>query len=73
MSATKGATTKPENETELFTRYFEEWKGVGKDKEESFQKIPRFYFKVIGLVMSPWHSSLFNSAIKNYKLAMPQC
>lgn len=52
-SATKGATKEPENETELFTRYFEEWKGVGKDKEESFQKIPRFYFKVfvIGLVI----------------------
>lgn len=32
-------------ETELFTKYYIEWKGGG-DNDESFSNIPRFYYKV---------------------------
>ena len=45
-SGAEGAKKESENETELFTRYFNEWKGTGKGKEQSYQAIPRFYFKV---------------------------
>lgn len=32
-------------ETELFTKYYTEWKGGG-DNDKSFSNIPRFYYKV---------------------------
>lgn len=32
-------------ETELFTKYYTEWKGGG-DKDESYKNIPRFYYRV---------------------------
>lgn len=32
-------------ETELFTKYYTEWKKGG-DKDKSFSNIPRFYYKV---------------------------
>ena len=35
------------SETELFTKYYNEWKGAGKGKTKSYDAIPRFYFKVI--------------------------
>ena len=35
------------SETELFTKYYSEWKGTGKGKTKSYDAIPRFYFKVI--------------------------
>ena len=34
------------SETELFTKYYNEWKGAGKGKTKSYDAIPRFYFKV---------------------------
>lgn len=34
------------SETELFTKYYNEWKGAGKVKTKSYDAIPRFYFKV---------------------------
>ena len=34
------------SETELFTKYYSEWKGTGKGKTKSYDAIPRFYFKV---------------------------
>ena len=35
------------SETELFTKYYSEWKGSGKGKTKSYDAIPRFYFKVL--------------------------
>jgi len=34
------------SETELFTKYYSEWKGAGKGTAKSYNAIPRFYFKV---------------------------
>lgn len=34
------------SETELFTKYYNEWKGAGKGRTKSYDAIPRFYFKV---------------------------
>lgn len=32
-------------ETELFTKYYTEWKGGG-DRDQSYKNIPRFYYRV---------------------------
>lgn len=37
---------KKKEETELFTKYYTEWKGGG-DKDTSYTNIPRFYYRVI--------------------------
>uniref|UniRef100_A0A3B4YR77 Protein phosphatase 2, regulatory subunit B'', gamma n=1 Tax=Seriola lalandi dorsalis TaxID=1841481 RepID=A0A3B4YR77_SERLL len=36
---------KKAEETELFTKYYTEWKG-GKDKDKSYKNIPRFYYRL---------------------------
>lgn len=33
-------------ETELFTKYYTEWRGGG-DRDKSYKNIPRFYYRVI--------------------------
>lgn len=33
-------------ESELFTKYYTEWKGGG-DRDESYKNIPRFYYRVL--------------------------
>lgn len=33
-------------ETELFTKYYTEWKGGG-DGDKSYKNIPRFYYRVL--------------------------
>lgn len=36
---------KKSEETDLFTKYYTEWRG-GVETEESYKTIPRFYYKV---------------------------
>uniref|UniRef100_A0A8C6SMP8 Protein phosphatase 2, regulatory subunit B'', gamma n=1 Tax=Neogobius melanostomus TaxID=47308 RepID=A0A8C6SMP8_9GOBI len=36
---------KKAEETELFTKYYTEWKGGG-DKDASYKNIPRFYYRL---------------------------
>lgn len=36
---------KKAEETELFTKYYTEWKGGG-DRDQSYRSIPRFYYRV---------------------------
>ena len=35
------------SETDLFTKYYNEWKGAGKVNAKNYEAIPRFYFKVM--------------------------
>lgn len=37
---------KKAEETELFTKYYTEWKGGG-DRDKSYKNIPRFYYRVL--------------------------
>lgn len=41
-----GAEQSSPSETELFTKYYNEWKGTGKGNTKNYDAIPRFYFKV---------------------------
>ena len=36
---------KKAEETELFTKYYSEWK-AGSNRDSSYKKIPRFYYRV---------------------------
>lgn len=42
----RGEEEKKAEETELFTKYYTEWKG-GNDKDQSYKNIPRFYYRVL--------------------------
>lgn len=42
----ENVANKSPSETELFTKYYSDWKGAGKGKTKSYDAIPRFYFKV---------------------------
>lgn len=42
----KNVEEKSLGETELFTKYYSDWKGAGKGKTKSYDAIPRFYFKL---------------------------
>lgn len=42
---------KKSEETDLFTKYYTEWRG-GVETDESYKTIPRFYYKV---AFDPWN------------------
>lgn len=35
-----------DEEMDLFTKYYSEWKGAGKNTNEFYKIIPRFYYRV---------------------------
>uniref|UniRef100_A0AAY4BBD4 Serine/threonine-protein phosphatase 2A regulatory subunit B'' subunit gamma n=1 Tax=Denticeps clupeoides TaxID=299321 RepID=A0AAY4BBD4_9TELE len=37
---------KSEEETELFSKYYSEWKGTGRSRDRSYDTIPRFYYRL---------------------------
>ena len=57
-SATPQSVSLPEKKTEqelkdeemdLFTKYYSEWKGDRKNTNEFYKTIPRFYYRVSGI------------------------
>lgn len=56
------------SETELFTKYYNDWKGAGKGKTKSYDAIPRFYFKVSACFMCALYTQCLNFfvVVKSY-------
>ena len=50
--AKKPAEELESEETELFKKLYVEWKGVDQEKDPNYKAIPKFYFKVLGLLLA---------------------